>query len=65
MRIIDFKKRKMKLFTNEQQEKRQKSVIFVKKNLKINIGKLKNFVKLEIIVIIQGNADALRIAYVI
>ena len=63
MRIINFKKRKMKLFTNEQQEKRQKSVTFVKKNLKINIGKLKNFVKLEII--IQGNADALRIAYVI
>ena len=35
--------------------KMQKSVIFVKKNLKINIWKIKNIVKLEIIVIIQRN----------
>ena len=32
----------------------QKSVTFVKKNLKINIWKINNIVKLEIIVIIQG-----------
>ena len=32
----------------------QKSVKFVKKNLKINIWKINNIVKLEIIVIIQG-----------
>ena len=38
--------------------KTQKIVIFVKKNLKINI------VKSEIIVIIQGNIEVLRIAYV-
>ena len=38
--------------------KTQKIVIFVKKNLKIN------FVKSEIIVIIQGNIEVLRIAYV-
>ena len=35
--------------------KKQKSVIFVKKNLKINIWKMKNVAKLEIIVIIQRN----------
>ena len=33
----------------------QKSIIFVKKNLKINILKIKNFVKLEITAIIQEN----------
>ena len=41
----------------------QKSVIFVKKNLKINIWKIKNFVKLEIIVIIQGNTGAVDSIY--
>ena len=45
--------------------KLQKSVIFVKKNLKINIWNIKNIVKLEIIIIIQGNIDVLRIAHVI
>ena len=43
----------------------QKSVIFVKKNLKINIWKIKNIVKLEIIFIIQENIEVLDIAYVI
>ena len=43
----------------------QKSIIFVKKNLKINIKKIKNIVKLEITAIIQGNIEVLRIAYVI
>ena len=45
--------------------KTQKSVIFVNKNLKINIWKVKNIVKLEITVIIQENIELLRIAYVI
>ena len=44
---------------------RQKYVKFVEKNLKINIRKIKNFVKLEIIVIMQGNIEVLRIVYVI
>ena len=43
----------------------QKSVIFLKKNLKINIRKIKNIVKLEIIVTIQENIEVLHIAYVI
>ena len=40
MKIINFKKRKMKLLTKKQKLKMQKSVIFVKKNLKINIWKI-------------------------
>ena len=43
----------------------QESVIFVKKNLKMYIGKKKNILKLENVVIIQGNIEMLRIAYVI
>ena len=45
--------------------KMQKSVIFVKKNLKISIWNIKNIVNLEIIVIVQGNIEALHIASVI
>ena len=45
--------------------KMQKSALFVKKNLKINIWKIKNIVKLEIIVIIQGNIEVLLIVYII
>ena len=40
--------------------KMQKSVLFVKENLKTNISKIKNIVKLEIIVIIQGNTEGLH-----
>ena len=42
----------------------KKSVIFVKKNLKINMWKIKNIVKLEIVSIIQGIIEVLCIAYV-
>ena len=45
--------------------KMQYFVMFVKKHLKINMLKLKNIVKLEIIVIIQGNKGVLHIAYVV
>ena len=45
--------------------KMQKSVMFAKKNLKTNLGKIKNIVKLEIIAIIQGNIEVLHIAYII
>ena len=67
MKIINFKKKKMKLLkrSTRNHKKIQKSVIFVKKNLKINIWKIKNIAKLEIIVIIQGNIEVLRRAYVI
>ena len=53
MKIINFEKKKMKLLTKEHQ-KSYENVLFVKKDLKINISKIKN-IKLEIIVIIQGN----------
>ena len=43
----------------------KESVIFVNKNLKIKMLKLKNFVKLWTIVIIQGNIEVVYIAYVI
>ena len=45
--------------------KMQKSVITVKKNLKINIWKIKNVAKLEIIFIMQENVEVLRIINVI
>ena len=44
--------------------KMQISVLFVKKNLKKNVWKTKNIVKLEIIVIIQENIEVLCAAYV-
>ena len=40
----------------------QKPVIFVKKKIKINKLNIKHIVKLEIIVIMQGNIELLRIA---
>ena len=43
----------------------QKIAIFVKKGLKINMLKIKNTVKLGIIVIIQVNKELLDIVYVI
>ena len=45
--------------------KMQKSVSFVNKKLKINIWKIESILKLEIIVIIEGNIEVLHIAYVI
>ena len=45
--------------------KMEKSVIFVKKKLKTNMCKIKNIIKLEVIVIIQGNIEMLHIAYII
>ena len=69
MKIIDFKIKK-----NEVINKRAARIIWKFKNLifanktskiKINIWKIKNMVKLEIIFIIQGNIEMLHIAYVI
>ena len=37
----------------------------IKENLRMNIWKIKNVVKLEITVIVQGNIEVLHIAYVI
>ena len=68
IKIINFKKKSMKLSTNKQQElyeNAKKVAIFVKKNLKISILKIKNLVKLEIIAIIRVNTGVLHIVYVI
>ena len=67
MKIINFKKKTMKLLTNEQQKLHENTKIcyICKKNLKINMLKIKNIVKLGTIVIIHVNIDVLRIAYVI
>ena len=43
----------------------QKFVIFIRENFQINMLKVKNIAKLEIIVIIQENIEVLHIAYVI
>ena len=52
-KLINFKKKKMKLLMKEYQEsnKKQNFLIFVKKKLKINIRKIRNTVKIKIIVI--------------
>ena len=44
--------------------KMQKYVLFAEKNLKINMKNIRNIVKLNIISVMQGNIEALRIAYV-
>ena len=62
MKIINFKKKKIEVINKRAAGiiwKMQKSVIFVKKNLKINMWKIKDIVKLEIIVITQGNIEVL------
>ena len=66
MKIINFKNKKLKLLKNSSrnQMKIQKSIIFVKKTLKINISKIKYIEKREIIVVIQENLELLRIEYV-
>ena len=66
-KLINFKKKKMKLLTKEYQEsyKKRNFLIFVKKKLKINIRKIRNTVKIKIIVITQESIEILLIAYVI
>ena len=54
----------MRLLTKKQQESK-KLAIFAKKSLKINFSKIKNIVNLEIIVIMLGHIEVLRIACVI
>ena len=57
----------MKLLANVQQEsyEMQKPVIFAREKLNINVLKMKNIVKLGIIVNILNNIDVLCITYVI
>ena len=57
----------MKLLIKEQYESAENSKIcyICEEILKKKMRKIKNVVKLEIIVIIQGNIEGLRIAYAI
>ena len=59
MEIINFKKKKMKPLTNEQQKSYQivTFVLFGKKNLKINMLKINNIVRIGTIFIIQENIE--------
>ena len=60
IKIINSKKKKVMLSTNEQQK--------LYENLKINLLKIKskvNIIKLETNVIIQGNMEVLKIAFLI
>ena len=68
MKIINFKKKKKtKLFTKEQQKSDENAKIYYicKEKFESKCVKDKNVVKLKIIIIIQGNIEVLRIAYVI
>ena len=53
---------KIKLITSKQQisSEMQKSVIFAKRGLKINVLKIKNIAKLETIVIILVNVEVAK-----
>ena len=57
MKINYFKNEKMKLFTKEQQESYENAKIcyICRKNLKINILRTKNIIKLDITVTAKGN----------
>ena len=68
MKIINFKKKIMKLFRKAQQKLYENAKLCYiykkkKKNVKINISNIRKFVKLEIIVTIQKNIEVLYIAY--
>ena len=67
MKIINFKKRKMKILTKEQQKSYENGKIcyISKEKFENKYSKENNIFKLEIIFIIQGNIKLLHIAYVI
>ena len=67
MEIIIFLKKEMNSSKNKQQKSCQnaKIVVFIKKNLKIDMLKIKNILKLGTIAIILGNIEVLHIAYII
>ena len=67
MKITNLKKKEIKLLTNEQQEAFEKAKIsyICREKFEDKHVKIKNIVKLEIIVIIQVNIEVLHIIYVI
>ena len=67
MKMINFKKNKMKLLAKEQQESYENAKIcyIYKERNEDKYLKEKKIVRLEIIVIIQENVEVLHVAYVI
>ena len=67
IKIMSFKKKIMKLLTKKTRKymKMLKFAVFVKQSLKINVLKIKNIPKLEIIVIVRANTELEHIVYVI
>ena len=67
MIIINFKKKKIKLLTNEQQESYEKAKICLicKEKFEEKYTKDKKYHKVKAIAIIPGNVEVLHIAYVI
>ena len=67
IKIMSFKKKTMKLLTKKKRKymKMLKFAVFVKQSLKINVLKIKNIPKLEIIVTVQANTELEHIVYVI
>ena len=67
MKIINFKKKKLKLLTKGQQESYENTKIghICKRKIENKYLKGKNMVNLEIIFIIQENIEVLCIAHVI
>ena len=65
IKITNFKKKEMKLLTKEQQESYENAPTFYicKEKSKTKYLKDRNIVKLEVIVVIQGNIEVLQIAY--
>ena len=65
MKTINFFLKILNLLTKEQQELYENAKICYncRKKLKINIWKIKNIVKLDIIAIIQENMEVLGIGY--
>ena len=61
MKVISFKKEKMKLLTKEQQGsyKNPKICYICEKKIEKKMWQIKNIKKLEIIVIVQGNIEVL------
>ena len=59
MRILNFKKKKWNYLPNSNRNhmKIQKSVIYIKKNVEINMWKIKDIIKLKINAIIQENIE--------
>ena len=65
MKILKGKNQVINKQTDKNHMKIQKFASFVKKNLKINMLKIKSIIKLGTIVTMKGNIEVLHMTYVI